>query len=98
MNTLAFFLFVLVVIFIPARNSLASGCPSELPFEVYLDCAVAEGAAESDKSEPPPFASEEFNLSERLQAWVDSQMQRDIARDDEASPESNEVAEREDEH
>ncbi len=93
MKALVIPLFVVVVVVVPARVSASSSCPVGLPFEVHVDCIVAESAADTQEfCGKAPFSMPEFDLSARLQAWVDTQMIRSIVRDEDESSESSAVA------
>lgn len=58
-----------------------STCPSGLPAELFINCVTASSAASGDENGPANFGTESYNVTEQLQAWVDSQMRREIARE-----------------
>ncbi len=76
----------------PVFGSTDSACPSGLPSELFIDCVAAVGMATSDENDPGAyFGKEPYNVTEQLQAWVDRQMQRDIARES-TEPAGSDVA------
>ncbi|MBI3775658.1 MAG: hypothetical protein HY273_08925 [Gammaproteobacteria bacterium] len=72
-------------------------CPSGLPAELFINCITASSAASSEENGPDHFGTEFYNVTEELQAWVDSQMRREIAREN-SEPAGADVARQLDEH
>ena len=72
-------------------------CPSGLPAELLLECNIAESSAQVAENGAGMFGSDSYNLSEKLQAWVDRQMQRDAEREN-TEPTGRDVAQQVDEH
>lgn len=80
MNAHAFLLFiVLTTLTAPVLGNI--NCPDGLPQALLLDCRAAERAGQSDESGPDYFGYDHYNVTENLQAWVDRQMQLDVARE-----------------
>lgn len=66
-------------------------CPDGLPQELLRDCNAAESAAQTDESGPDYFGFDQYNVTEKLQSWVDRQMQLDVARES-AEPTGSDLA------
>ncbi len=98
MNTFVLLIFAgLVTASTEVSGNSESNCPSGLPVELLLDCTVADQAARNDDSSRGDFGGDYYNVTEKLQAWVDRQMQLDIQREGGGTPESD-VAQQLDEH
>jgi len=98
MNTPVFLVFTaFTAATAPAYGSSDPACPSGLPAELMVDCIVAQGAADSAENSTAYFGTETYNVSVQLQAWVDRQMQRDIARES-SEPTDSDVAQQLDKH
>lgn len=92
MKTLVFLFSMVMMASTPGQGDYVSSCSVGLPTEIMLDCIVAEGAAQTPESSTTFFAEDIFNVTERLQAWVDRQMQRGNMRTDEETGEPSGVA------
>ncbi len=72
----------LTAVSIAPFDSNDTACPSGLPAQLFLDCVVADSSARSVENGPAHIgAAEYYNVSEQLQAWADTQMRRDAARE-----------------
>ncbi len=98
MNSL---LLVFFTVLLAASTSAFGGedtrCPSGLPAQMFIDCTIAEGAAQCTQNGPGNVGAELYSVSDTLQAWIDLKMQRDVAHET-AEPVSNDIAQQLDGH
>ena len=82
MNSLLLaFLTGLLVTSTAAFGGEDSRCRSGLPAQMFIDCAVAEGAAHCSENGPGNVGAGFYNVTDNLQPWMELQMRRDVARD-----------------
>ena len=82
MNSLLLaFLTGLLVTSTAAFGGEDSRCRSGLPAQMFIDCAVAEGAAHCSENGPGNVGAGFYNVTDNLQPWMELQMRRDVARE-----------------